>query len=403
MTVNGTLDVDTSVEVGSIAGAGTIDVAATLTAGADNTSTEFSGDFNAAAGGFTKKGIGTLILSGTNAFTGTTTVDSGVLKASSAGALPSNSAIVINASGTLDISFSTTAGSTQGVGDLILNDSGAGITYSTGNDNSSTTLSGDISGSGNLEKVGAGDFTISGNNTYTGETLVSAGSLIGSTSAFPGNIIDNATVKFDQSTDGTFSDVISGTGSVEKIGVGIVAFTGANTYQGATTVSAGELTLSATNTLSTFTAMTIDATVNVNFSNSVGSIAGSGATVISSNSTFTSGEDNTSTSWSGDMSGAGAFEKVGTGVLTLAATNTFTGATTVTEGELVLGAANSLSTTSPVTVAASALLSMTTDTTVASLAGAGSVDITGDVFSVGSGNTSTAFSGTIDGSRWITN
>ena len=56
-------------------------------------------------------------------------------------------------------------------------------TLETGLDNSNTTFSGAISGSGNLIKTGAGMFTLAGVNTYTGSTTVSTGILEATTAA----------------------------------------------------------------------------------------------------------------------------------------------------------------------------------------------------------------------------
>ena len=71
--------------------------------------------------------------------------------------------------------FNDVVGSITGAGSLEL---GFG-TFSVGADNSSTTFSGEISGTGGiLEKVGAGAWTLAGTSTWSGMTLVSAGGLI---------------------------------------------------------------------------------------------------------------------------------------------------------------------------------------------------------------------------------
>ncbi len=56
-----------------------------------------------------------------------------------------------------------------------------------------------------------------------------------------GAITNNAAVTFDQATGGTYSGVMSGSGSFTKLGTGTVTLSGANTYTGATLVSAGKL------------------------------------------------------------------------------------------------------------------------------------------------------------------
>jgi autotransporter-associated beta strand protein len=90
-----------------------------------------------------------------------------------------NASFVTQSGGTVDISgitagnFST--GSIAGAGDYVIGNK----ILSVGNDNSSTTVSGVISGvDGELTKVGTGTLTLSGANTYTGNTFVQGGSLI---------------------------------------------------------------------------------------------------------------------------------------------------------------------------------------------------------------------------------
>src|SRR5262249_4588712 len=89
-TVTGTLGLNGfSQAIGSIAGAGTVtngtNTAVTLTTGADNTSTSFSGVIQNGGGtgavALTKTGSGTLTLSGANTYSGATTVSAGTLQA----------------------------------------------------------------------------------------------------------------------------------------------------------------------------------------------------------------------------------------------------------------------------------------------------------------------------------
>jgi autotransporter-associated beta strand protein len=130
-----------------------------------------------------------------------------------------------------------------------------------------------MSGSGSLTKIGAGVLTVSGNNSYTGGTTVSAGTFrLGSSTALPtmgaltvnGGIFDlngfNLTVGSlagsggtislggsnliaDDATNTTLSTTITGTGGITKSGAGLLNLTGANTYTGPTTVSGGRLAI----------------------------------------------------------------------------------------------------------------------------------------------------------------
>ena len=96
-----------------------------------------------------------------------------------------------------------------------------------------------------MTKLGAGTLTLTGDNSYTGITTISAGTLIigsgGTTGSVVGNIVDNAALTFNRSDALTYGGSISGTGTLTKQGAGTLTLTGANTYSGATTISAGTL------------------------------------------------------------------------------------------------------------------------------------------------------------------
>lgn len=145
------------------------------------------------SGGITKTGAGTLTLSGANTYTGATVVDAGgMLVAGSNSAFGINSAATVN--GTLRTAGRNIAlGSLAGSG-TVENASATAATLTTGGDGGSTTYEGvirDGSGAGTLSfvKVGTGTQTLAADNTYTGATLVSEGTLqigrdgVGSTAA----------------------------------------------------------------------------------------------------------------------------------------------------------------------------------------------------------------------------
>jgi autotransporter-associated beta strand protein len=200
-----------------------------------------------------------------------------------------------------------------------------------------TTILNVISGTGALTKTGAGTAILSGANTYSGGTTVSAGTLQGTTTSIQGDIANNASVVFNQTTTGTYSDVISGSGTLTKSGSGMVTLTGVNTYSGTTTVSAGTLTIgNSSSNINDSSAVTVSsgATFDLdNFDETIGSLAGAGSVDLSSGA-LTAGGDNSSTTFSGIMSETGSLTKSGSGTFTLSGANTYSGGTTVNAGTL---------------------------------------------------------------------
>jgi fibronectin-binding autotransporter adhesin len=196
-----------------------------------------------------KNGTSRVLLSGNNTYTGPTTVSAGTLQAGSTTAFSPNSAFTVASGATLSLNnFNETIGSLAGAG-TVTNGGAAARTLTTGGDNTSTLFSGVIqngaAGSTSLTKVGTGTFVLSGANTYTGTTMISAGTLQigngGASGSILGDVIDDATLAFNRSNSFTFGGMVSGSGDVEQIGTGTTILTAANLYTGATTVDAGTL------------------------------------------------------------------------------------------------------------------------------------------------------------------
>jgi autotransporter-associated beta strand protein len=152
--------------------------------------------------------------------------------------------------------------------------------------------------------------------------------------------LGTATLTTGDATNTTFSGIMSGNGGLAKPGVGSFTLSGANTYTGATTINAGTLQLSGGATIAGTSAVTLanvaGATLDLNGTNeTIDSLAGGdalGGNMMLGTGTLTTGGNNTSTTYTGIVSGTGGLTKAGTGVFTLSGANTYTGATTINAG-----------------------------------------------------------------------
>ena len=113
-----------------------------------------------------------------------------------------------------------------------------------GASNGNTFLNGPISGEGSFTKVGSGELTMSGANTYSGGTTVSGGILSGNTESLQGNILNNATLDFDEQTSaGTFAGVVSGSGTITMEGFPLTFNTNQSAFSGTTNADNNALIL----------------------------------------------------------------------------------------------------------------------------------------------------------------
>ncbi len=145
-----------------------------------------------------------------------------------------------------------------------------GLTIANGETLSSATLSGSgtISNSGTVSAL-----TVSG----SGNTLNLA------TGNSTGNIANSGALTISPgSSNITYSNAISGTGSITKTGSGRLELTGVNTYSGTTTVSAGELKV---NGSASSSAVTVSSGATISGTGTVGALTiNSGATLAAGNS-----------------------------------------------------------------------------------------------------------------------
>ena len=144
----------------------------------------------------------------------------------------------------------------------------------------------------------------------------------------------------------TISAIIGGLGSVNKDGEGILILNQSNVYTGTTTISDGTLQLDASGTLSDSTPVNVSSKgiFDVNVTNTIASIEGSGIIDIASSTTLTAGDANDK-EFSGVIQGAGNFSKSGSGTLTLSGTNTYTGSTTINAGTISVASSANLGAT----------------------------------------------------------
>ena len=277
-------------------------------------------------GSLTKSGAGTLTLTGTNTYYGLTTISAG--------------RIITTVSG-------ISSYGDRGERNWVVNNAALEFSQSTNG-----TYSGNIDGSGSLTKSGSGSVTLNGSGTYTGGTTVSAGKLAGTTSSIRGGITNNAAVEFSQSSNGLYSGVMSGIGSLTKSGSGTVTLGGANTYSGGTTIDAGTLTTVGSERLANSGAVTVasSAIFKLGGNETIGSLAGAGTMELGVNTLTTGASDST---FSGTLKGAGDLVKTGAGSFTLSGNNSlasFSGDAYINGGTLVLGSANALNSGSVVTM-----------------------------------------------------
>jgi outer membrane autotransporter protein len=378
---NGSFDISglttVGMKIGSIEGSGNYFLGSkALTVGGNNLSTTVSGviqdgGVNGGGGGsLTKICTGTLTLTGTNTYSGGTNLNGGILAINSdvnlgTGPLSFNS-------GTLEAL--ATGGGIISSKAITLN-AGGGTFLADGGTNS--TLSGMISGTGNVVRLGTGTLTLTGANIYTGGTSISAGTLQlgngGTAGSITGNVVDNGTLAFNRSDSVTFGGVISGAGNVSQVGTGTLILTGANIYTGGTSISAGTLQLGNGGTAGSITGNVVD------------------------NGTLAFNRSDSAT-FDGVISGAGNVSQVGTGTLILTGANTYTGGTSISAGTLQAGSATALSPNSAFAV--TSILDLNGfNNTIGSLSGTGTVlnnGATTATLTVGNENTNTTYGGVLE-------
>ncbi|MCX5654761.1 MAG: autotransporter-associated beta strand repeat-containing protein, partial [Planctomycetota bacterium] len=254
--------------------------------------------------GLTKTGSGTLTLSAANTHSGTTTLSAGTVNLSNANAVQ-NSTLTMSGGGLVfdssvisnAFNFGGLAASASGAGyDIDLqNNAGspAPVALTVGGNNADTAYAGVLSGSGSLTKTGTGTLTLSGANTYTGTTTLNGGSL-------------NLGVAEDANVSGPLGTQWANAAETIILSGGYLQYSSVNQndYSGRFSTANNQ-------------AYNVD----------------------------TNGQDVT---WATPLtSGDGSLNKTGSGTLTLADANTYTGTTTLSGGNLNLGVAENENVSGP--------------------------------------------------------
>jgi autotransporter-associated beta strand protein len=330
---------------------------------------------------------GTVILPGNNSYSGGTVINAGTLQLGTGGAsgqlnnsapILDNGLLIFDSTGTMAFGQATII---SGTGNLIVEGNGGlfkaiGANTYTGwtlinpgatlqpcegnqgalvssvvtnngtlkfvnQDNGRFVYAGDIVGTGSvvhdLNNPNPGDATLTGTNTYSGGTFINGGGIIigNNTTVGAGSIIGNVSmtsntlqqatslIEFNRPDTYTFPYIISGSGSLVDNGSGLLILTGNNTYTNGTT------TINTTNNAGSASVL------QVGNGGTTGSIS---VDFVTDNGTLVFDRSDNINIFN-FISGTGAVAQAGSGVMTLSDTNTYTGATIVDSGTLIISGA----------------------------------------------------------------
>jgi autotransporter-associated beta strand protein len=287
------------------------------------------------SGSLAQNGIGTLMISGSQTYTGGTVINAGTLVTGGNETLADSGAVTVNSGGTFKLGGNETIASLNGAGTA--NVGANNLTLSSGN------FSGVLAGSGDLYKTGADAFTLSGTSTgYTGDLYLQGGSVVaGSSTALNANnfVLLSAGSTFTANQNLVLGGIDQNGGTID--GTGVITAVSTITRSGA-------------------------------LNSVLGDVVGYNSGVL----------------------------KLGTGTTTLGAANTYTGTTKVSEGTLALGANGSFASASSAQIASGATLDLAAKSqTLAdvkangTIAGSGIMTVTGTLSGSGTINADTVVTG----------
>jgi rhamnogalacturonan endolyase len=173
---------------------------------------------------------------------------------------------------------------------------------------------GKITGTVTFTKTNSGALTLLTTNDYNGVTtiaqgIVQVGNGVAAGTLGSGLVVDNDRLWLNQPTSSTWSNVISGTGSLTQAGAGTLTLAGANTYSGGTIISAGALQIGSGGGLGN------------------GSVADGTALIF----------NNAGSNWvTNTISGSGTLTVLGGGTVVLGGNNSYGGGTVVSNGTLLV-------------------------------------------------------------------
>ena len=233
------------------------------------------------------------------------------------------------------------------------------------------TLSGSLSGPGSLTKADSGTLTLAASNSYTGTTIIRAGTLsLANSAALVGGgsiTFGGGTLQYTTSDSQDYSRKIIGStgpvsidtngvnvtfasnlvgsniGGLTKVGSGTLTLAVANAYGGNTWIGGGTLALGSPFALQNSTLDT-SGTGTLSFGSltaaTLAGVTGPGTLALSNSASaavaLSVGNNNSSTAYSGTLQGPGSLTKIGSGILAMSGTNTYTGPTTISQGKLTI-------------------------------------------------------------------